>query len=174
MDSLSPWDCLQHNKQLSINHRKEETWEETGVQCAHVLLWSFVSGSTEGDQRQMVTTQAPGVEGQGGWGFQKRSPEWWRTLTSVRVHAAKEDTAQEGGVLLELNQELHKWKEQTQTASISKAYWFTQESIITFCYVFMEREIKQDVTTDYWALFCNISHVAMTAHFKNSDFPDLN
>lgn len=35
-----------------------------------------------------VMKEVPGVEGQGGWGFQTRSLEWWRTLMNGPEHAA--------------------------------------------------------------------------------------
>lgn len=36
-----------------------------------------------------VMNGAPGVEGRGGWGFQMRSPEWWRSPMNVREHAVE-------------------------------------------------------------------------------------
>lgn len=41
---------------------------------------------------QQVRTLVPGVEGQGGWGYQTRSLEWWRSLTNANVHAARGHT----------------------------------------------------------------------------------
>lgn len=84
-----PWDCLQHNKPLSINNRIKRGNRERHGSDVHICRFEALSHAAGGGREvKKVKNQAPGVEGQGGWGSQTRSLEWWRSLTSVCVHAA--------------------------------------------------------------------------------------
>lgn len=61
------------------------------VWCSCMSFQSCVSRRAAGGGQE-VKTRVPGVEGRGGWGSRTRSPEWWRSLMSVRAHAARGDT----------------------------------------------------------------------------------
>lgn len=76
---LMKWKTSVCIDKLKIWHAKANTW-----------LLSHNRSSTWGvTSEYKIRTQVPDVEGQGGWGSQTRSPEWWRSLKNVYVHAEK-------------------------------------------------------------------------------------
>lgn len=83
-----PWECCcdeMRNEEKLYTHTqrpKRGNWPQQGL----------VSVEADNGVKNTVMTPAPGEGGQGGWGFQRRSPEWWRTLRSGHVHAAGGDT----------------------------------------------------------------------------------
>lgn len=80
---LLRWDEKWGKTLHTHKHRpKRGNWPQQGL----------VSVEADNGVKNTVMTPAPGEGGQGGWGFQRRSPEWWRTLRSGHVHAAGGDT----------------------------------------------------------------------------------
>lgn len=116
-----PWDCLQHNKPLSINNRIKRGNRERHGSDVHICRFEALSHAAGGGREvKKVKNQAPGAEGQGGWGSQTRSLEWWRSLTSVCVHAAREDSQK---VCVSISDHIHRLiivliKQTRQTVSL--------------------------------------------------------